>query len=172
MLKILSMEQIKQAASEIIGQMLDLAGKLSQVEFTRPLPILMDHSIGKHYRHIIEFFGVMLAGAQEGVINYDSRNHDPALEQDRNKCIEKLAEIRQNIDLEPAGGLNLRGSYAAASEKNFSLPTSFERELVYNIEHAIHHLAIIRIALQHEFKHIQVGHAFGYAYSTLKHKEH
>ncbi len=42
------------------------------------------------------------------------------------------------------------------SDKIFTVPTNFEREMVYNIEHAIHHMAIIRIALQHEYIHIPV----------------
>jgi hypothetical protein len=163
------MEQIKQATSEIIDQLTDLAEKLSQEDFTRPLSVLLESSIGMHYRHIIEFYEVMMAGAGTGEINYDSRKHDPELEQSREKCFERLKAIRKAIKLEPALKLNLRGSYSRESDIRFTLRTNFERELVYNIEHAIHHMAIIRIALQHEFPDISVSAAFGYAYSTLKH---
>ena len=41
-------------------------------------------------------------------------------------------------------------------------------ELVYNIEHAVHHMAIIRIAVQHEFPDLALDDEFGYATSTLK----
>lgn len=163
------MEQIKQATLEIIDQLLDVAGKLSQDDFTRSLPVLMDSSIGMHYRHIIEFYGVMFAGAESGEINYDNRQHDSDLEQSREKCIEGLEGIRKLITLDPALQLKLSGSYDRESDARFTLPTTFERELVYNIEHAIHHMAIIRIALQHEFTDFGLSEAFGYAYSTLKH---
>jgi uncharacterized damage-inducible protein DinB len=163
------MEQINQATSEIIDQLTDLAGKLSQEEFTRPLTVLMENSIGMHYRHIIEFYEVMIAGTGSGEINYDNRKHDPELEQSREKCLQRLMDIRMAVSLDPGKELQLSGSYALESDMIFTVPTNFERELVYNIEHAIHHMAIIRIALQHEYKHIPVRNEFGYAYSTVKH---
>lgn len=167
------MEQIKQATCDIIDQLMDLAEKLSQDDFTRSLPVLLKSSIGMHYRHIIEFYGVMISGAGMGEINYDRRKHDPELEQNREKCLERLRGIRRAIAMEPAMEpameLKLSGSYTMETDIGFSLPTSLERELMYNIEHAIHHMAIIRIALQHEFRDISVSAAFGYAYSTQKH---
>jgi hypothetical protein len=163
------MEQIKQAANEIIDQLTDLAEAFSPDDFTRPLPVLLENSIGKHYRHIIEFFEVMIAGAEKGEINYDDRKHDPALEQSREKCLERLRGIRNALTLGPARRMKLSGSYTREADTRFALFTNLMRELVYNIEHAIHHMAIIRIALQHEFPDIQVSREFGYAYSTLKH---
>ena len=169
-LKIFSlMEQIKQTTSEIIDQLTELAEKLSQDNFTRPLTVLMKSSIGMHYRHIIEFYEVMISGVGTGEINYDSRKHDPELEQSREKCLERLKGIRKAITLEPAMNLKLSGSYTLETDIRFTISTNLERELVYNIEHAIHHMAIIRIALQHEFPGISIGKEFGYAYSTLKH---
>ena len=165
----LHMEQIKQATKEIIDQLKDLAEKLSQDDFTRSLPVLMESSIGMHYRHIIEFYEVMISGAGTGEINYDSRKHDPELEGSREKCLERLEWIRKVLTLEPGMKLKLSGSYIRESDNRFTLSTNLERELVYNIEHAIHHMAIIRIALQHEFPDLSVSEAFGYAYSTLKH---
>ena len=165
------MEQIKPATSEIIDQLMDLAEKLSQDDFTRPLPVLLASSIGMHYRHIIEFYEVMISGTGMGEINYDSRKHDPELEQSREKCLERLRAIRKAVALEPDMELKLSGSYTRESDIGFTLPTNLERELVYNIEHAIHHMAIIRIALQHEFPDLSVSAVFGYAYSTLKHNK-
>jgi uncharacterized damage-inducible protein DinB len=163
------MEQINQATREIIDQLRDLAEKLSSNDFTRPLPLLLENSIGQHFRHIIEFYEVMIGGAPKGEINYDSRKHDPALEQSKQKCLERLEGIKMAIASKPAMNLKLSGSYTREADIRFTVSTNIERELVYNIEHAIHHMAIIRIALQHEFPDVPVSAAFGYAYSTLKH---
>ncbi len=163
------MEQINQATCEIIDQMKDLAERLSPDDFTRPLPVLLKNSIGQHYRHIIEFYEVMIWGGRIGEINYDSRKHDPDLEKSKEKCLERLEGIRKAFTLEPALNLKLCGSYIREADIKFTVPTNIERELVYNIEHAIHHMAIIRIALQHEFPDVPVSASFGYAYSTLKH---
>ena len=48
--------------------------------------------------------------------------------------------------------------------------SSVSRELVYLIEHSIHHYAIIAIALRNEFGHVKIPADFGVAYSTSRHK--
>ena len=45
--------------------------------------------------------------------------------------------------------------------------TTFYREIVYNAEHTLHHLALIKVALR-EMELDIVGDDFGMAYSTLK----
>ena len=164
------METIEKASKQIIGQLIRLAETVSDEKFTSPLPILLNNSIGRHYRHIIEFYKVMLEGFHTGQINYDKRKHDPELEQSRSKCLEELRSIDQRFR-EPfwKDPVTLRGSYSIDSDEVFSVPTNAERELVYNIEHAIHHMAIIRIAMEHEYPGIQLEEEFGFAYSTLKH---
>jgi len=164
------METLKQASKQIIGQLIGLAENLADEKFTKPLPVLLNNSIGKHYRHVIEFYMVMFKGVHTGRINYDSRQHDPELEESRERCLAELKKISQHFNepfwLDP---MELTGSYSLDSDETFTLSTNAEREMVYNIEHAIHHMAIIRIAVTREFSEIQLEEEFGYAYSTLKH---
>lgn len=47
-----------------------------------------------------------------------------------------------------------------------SIATNFYRELLYNIEHCIHHQAIIKIAMLHMGK-TQIPAHFGVAKSTM-----
>jgi hypothetical protein len=155
------MKQINQATCEIIDQLTDLAENLSLDDFSRPLKVLLENSVGQHYRHIIEFYEVMIGGVRKGEINYDSRKHEYALEQSKQKCLERLEGIRKAFALEPAMNMKLWGSYTREADTRFTVSTS--------IEHAIHHMAIIRVALQHEFPDVPVSAGFGYAYSTLKH---
>ncbi len=164
------MEQLKQACNEILDQLIELSKFMTNEQFTQPLAILLQNSIGKHFRHIIEFYRILLQGFHTGKVNYDSRQHDTELEQSREKCLLELQSMKSRF---PEPGLKepmeLSGSYSMVSDEVFSITTNAERELVYNIEHAIHHMAIIRIALQHEFPEIQLSDQFGYAYSTFKH---
>ena len=67
--------------------------------------------------------------------------------------------------------LKLNISYDKAENKDFHLDTSLQRELVYNIEHAIHHMAIIRIAIEQDFPSIKLDKNFGIAYSTIKFRD-
>jgi hypothetical protein len=47
--------------------------------------------------------------------------------------------------------------------------TTYYREIVYNTEHTIHHLALIRVALR-EMNLDIVGDDFGVAHSTIKYR--
>jgi hypothetical protein len=164
------METLKQTSRQILEQLLGLAGKMTDKQFSMALPVLMDNSIGKHYRHIIEFYQVMLEGIGKGRINYDSRRHNLELEQSREKCLSELHRIRERFN-EPfwQDPLELSGSYSLNSDELYSVSTNAEREIVYNIEHAVHHMAIIRIAVQHDIPELEIEPEFGYAFSTLKH---
>ncbi|TAG65626.1 MAG: DinB family protein, partial [Runella slithyformis] len=48
--------------------------------------------------------------------------------------------------------------------------TTLSRELVYIAEHAIHHLAILKIALRAHFPDIALPVHFGVAYSTVQYQ--
>jgi hypothetical protein len=112
----------------------------------------------------------MLEGSARGMVNYDERKHDSELENNRELCLKQLNMLGAGIEsLRGQDISRLAGSYSPEDGSGFSVPTNAERELVYNIEHAIHHMAIIRIAVQHEFPQITISKDFGYAVSTLKH---
>ncbi|HEC41663.1 MAG TPA: DinB family protein [Bacteroides sp.] len=165
----IGMNTLTKASSKIIDQLTGLVVSFTDEQYTRELPVLMNNSIGKHYRHIIEFYGVMLAGLDTGRVNYDKRKHDKKLEQNLSTCIKELKRLKDRffdpIWQEP---LELSGSYSMDSNDVFSVSTNAERELLYNIEHAVHHMAIIRIAVLHEFPELDLDDEFGYATSTLK----
>jgi hypothetical protein len=164
------MDTLKQASNRILDQLIVLGESMTDEQFTKELPVIFLNSIGKHYRHIIEFYGVMLEGFESGMVNYDSRSRDPSLERSREKCLQILQQLKNRF-LESVwpDPIELTGSYSLDSDKTFSLATNAVREIVYNIEHAIHHMALIRVAIQHEFPDIRIQEEFGYAISTLKH---
>lgn len=164
------METIQQTSKRILEQLIGLAENITDKNFTQSLPVLLYTSVGKHYGHIIEFYQVMLEGIHSGRINYDSRKRDPDLEDSRIRCLTELRKV-ERLFHEPLwpDPIELCGSYSAYSDEVFSVGTNAEREMVYNIEHAVHHMAIIRIAIQHEFPETRLPEDFGYAFSTLKH---
>jgi hypothetical protein len=51
-----------------------------------------------------------------------------------------------------------------------SIPTNYYREVAYNLEHTIHHMALIRVGVN-EVSSIVLPDQFGVAYSTIKYKE-
>ena len=63
-----------------IEELTGVLSKLPQEDYTRPCAALSDSTIGQHVRHIIELFQCLLNQYDGGVINYDLRERNQAIE--------------------------------------------------------------------------------------------
>jgi hypothetical protein len=160
------------AAHAILDQLHQLVFQLTDVEFVAPANHLHGATIGQHLRHTLEFFVCFEKGVKTGVVNYDQRDHDQALETNRTAALACLAAINQFLATSPtAQPLLLEVSYAETQEPPVRIATNYYRELAYNIEHAVHHMALIKIGLREVAPHISVAKNFGVAVSTLRHQQ-
>jgi hypothetical protein len=153
--------------------MQDYLHRLDAARYGRNIDSLGLSSIGQHTRHVIEFLECLVEQRSEGVINYDRRRRNKTIETDPGAAaaaIDRLLATLPGIDTEEA--LILESCYDDAHERSCRSQTTFGRELVYNIEHAIHHLAMIRIALKVVAPEIPLAPSFGVAPSTMRHQRH
>lgn len=155
---------------EILAQLKSLLSQLKNEQYTSAVEVLSNNTIGKHVRHIIEFYECLLNGLNQNEINYDKRERNLNLETDvyyTLNSIDRLSSIieKQQNDME----VNLFVEYK--SEESILVKSTYFRELVYNIEHAIHHFAIISIAIKTSFPSILLAPNFGTAYSTIQYQE-
>ena len=161
----------RQAAIEVINQLRDLLNQLNPNEYTKNLAVLNESTIGQHVRHTIEFFQCLINGSLTGIVDYDGRERNLLIETDLFFAMNILVDIEMSIAKEanPDMVLKIRANYG---ESSFELiESNFMRELMYMIEHSIHHFALIRIGVQENFKHIPIAPTFGVAYSTIKYKQ-
>ena len=164
--------QLHQVSKSILDQLITISDQLTDEEFRVPLKVLSDNSIGKHIRHIIEFYDLMVIGNQSGEVNYDKRSHDRVIEENRLMAIEKMNTLKSELaNISKDHELILKANYSQDSDQPLEIKTSFFRELQYNIEHAIHHMAIIKIALLSSIEHVTIPEGFGIAYSTIKYEK-
>lgn len=146
--------------------------QLSTEEFTRRSKLLSEASIGQHTRHILEFYLCLLTGVGRGVVNYDERNRDLLLENDRNHVINTIQNIKEKIIfLEFDQPITLNGCFHKINDHVCSIPSSIHRELAYCLEHSIHHMAMIKVGLMEAGNTWQADPDFGYAPSTLKYQD-
>jgi hypothetical protein len=153
----------------------DLAGFLSAIsatDYQRPSAILAGSTLGRHARHCIDHFECLLAGIPFGLVDYDARNRDAAIECDRNfaiaRCRSLATDVLANLRPLPATAPVL---VRIASDLEGEIPpqrSSLGRELLFVQSHAVHHFALLcAIAREHG---LAVAADFGVAPSTLRHR--
>jgi hypothetical protein len=160
---------LKQSVQHVFVQLSETLQQLQDAEYTQPSKILFNASIGQHTRHIIELFLCLEQGYESGTVNYEKRKRDRDIETDRQFAIGLLKNIYQRID-KPNTDLVLEADDYDGEICTVSIPTNYYREVAYNLEHTIHHMALIRVGIN-EVSSIVLPDQFGVAYSTIKYRE-
>jgi len=153
----------------IFTQLAELLNQLENPVYSKPCLALSDATIGQHIRHIIELFQCLETGYNSSIVNYENRKRDYYIETDIRKAERLIREIIQNLD-KPNKELLLESEDYFNGEELISIPTNYYRELIYNLEHAIHHMAMIKIGVK-EISQISLPEEFGIAFSTLKYRK-
>jgi hypothetical protein len=161
--------QLQKAVNTIFIQLADSLTRLSQEQYVQPCRTLMNNTIGQHVRHIIELFKCLETGYDLGTVDYEKRKRDPAIESSKEIAMSMLLDIFSGLN-KPNKELNLEATYDELSEVPVILATNYYREIAYNLEHTIHHMALMRIGIQ-EVSDISLSEDFGVASSTIKHRK-
>ncbi len=165
--------KLQQISTDLFGQLTTIVSQLTPDDYAQPQALLFGASVGKHLRHVLECYAIALTGYRTGHINYDRRVRQTALENDPRFAIDtmqQMAGLLQRCTEDRT--LCFEASYSTDDTTDVSISTTFFRELLYNIEHAIHHSALIRIGLEKSFPHVQIPANFGIAYATVHHQKH
>jgi hypothetical protein len=163
--------ELTKACSNILSQLTDLVSQIHEQDFVRPAEALSNSTIGQHLRHTLEFFLCLQQGVENGTINYDKRAHDRVIETDKNVALLVINQINEFINTLPEKPLRLEVGYDLVNHHYLTIDTTASRELVYNIEHAVHHMAIIKIGVRELAGYIRLAPDFGIAASTIRYKE-
>jgi len=161
--------QITQPVSDLIYQLRALLEGLTDEQYVTKVPLLSHASIGQHTRHIIEFFLELDRGYDTGCVNYDARERDYSIETQRACALERLQHIASFI-LKPDKPLILMSDYSPGDKAPLRVLTNYQRELVYNLEHTVHHMALLRIGAT-MISTVDLPEGFGVAASTIKYRK-
>ena len=160
--------KLQKASAEILSQLARLVEQLTTEQYNFILPGFSGGSVGKHVRHVIEFYQCFLNGIQSGTVNYDNRSRNSTIETDNHFALQVLSDIIRKINAFDSDTMLQLKINLSNETADIAIKTSAFRELAYNIEHAIHHMAIIKIAAINFFPGIQLPENFGIAYSTIR----
>lgn len=160
---------LAKSAINILNQLADLITRIGESDFSRSSELLNGSTIGQHVRHTLEFFVCLEKGYGTGLVNYDQRDHDRSIERDKALALSVIRKANDFVSrLEGNRSLMLEAGYHPEEDTCTSIETNIQRELMYNIEHAVHHMAIIKIAIREIAPYVSLGPDFGTAASTLR----
>lgn len=161
--------QLSKATSSILEQVEFVINQMKNDDYIKPVDVFNNSTIGQHFRHTLEFFQCLMDGYKLGVVSYDKRNHDKSIETDKELAlafIDKAKNFITHCDMQKP--LSLEVNYNLDDREDIVVDSNMGREVTYNIEHAIHHMAIIKIGLQVLCPYVELPYGFGVAISTLR----
>jgi hypothetical protein len=149
-----------------LDELLYLLDQLSDEDYSKSCQALSNATIGEHTRHILEMFQCLENSYDLGILNYDNRERNNRIQTETEFAKQCIASIKMGLKKENKiiyleqiiDGINLR------------IQSNYYRELLYNLEHCIHHQALIKVAVL-QFENILVNENFGVARSTIEYKK-
>jgi hypothetical protein len=127
--------------------------------------------IGPHLRHCLDHITCLLSGLETGIVDYDNRKRDTALETDpvlfgqsMESAIERIASLKGDGLTRPLHVLQI----PATAAERVIVHTTLERELLFISSHTIHHLATVLLIA--ERRGITLPESVGVAYSTAAYR--
>jgi uncharacterized damage-inducible protein DinB len=150
----------------------DVLNKLTNKDYIQPIKALSGATIGQHVSHIIEYYQCYIDGMRENCIDYDSREYCSKLETDRLYSIKKINTLCLEMKAKVTTQKGIIVRYNTSKEKHHSseLVSNSLRELLFCLEHSIHHQAMIKIALSEVNKLNIIKDDFGLSLSTVRYK--
>jgi uncharacterized damage-inducible protein DinB len=126
-------------------------------------------SVGGHVRHCLDHVRAVLDAAAGGLLSYDCRARDTVIEHNRTLGIQALRQQGRRLEAMAGGPANQPVRLQAlvdTSGATVEVSSSLGRELVFVLQHTIHHQAIVALLLA--ARGIEIPPQFGYAPSTAR----
>jgi hypothetical protein len=166
--------EIKDIAAQTLRDALCYLGDIDPQVYAMPLDLLFGASIGQHTRHFVEFYQCLLdqTSDQGATVNYALRARDLRIEEDPEFAAAQVLRLCDRLQqIQSNQVCTLVCDEHVETPSGITVDSNLEREMIYNIEHTIHHLAIIKIGLHAIAPQINLPQHFGIAPSTIQHKQ-
>ena len=151
-------------------QICSLLKLIDDEDYSKPLDIFNGSTLGQHFRHILDFYNMVLKGVVENEIDYSKRERNPKVELDTAYANNAFCEVAQQVAvLDEQKSIQVRADFSNYHDENRpTVPSSVGRELMFAYDHAVHHLAIIKIGIRSTLPHLKLDENLGVAPATIK----
>jgi len=158
--------------ARLLQQGIDLIATLSDEEYVYADERISGSCVGSHMRHCIDFYHRFLGGVYTGKVDYDKRERDIRIEEDRMHATAELRRLKKALEAFGDGPEGIRldvQSDAGTGDTSHWAASSVERELQVLASHTVHHFALVAVILRTQDR--DPGREFGVAPSTLRYWE-
>ncbi len=158
------------ALRQVISQIQPLLHQIPAAEYRQPRLEFEGSSLGQHFRHILEFFQCLAESRDSGMVDYAARRRN-LLYEDSPALASEAFDIFENQleDFDCQQLVQVRAEFGSTFRPAFQ--STVGRELLFVYDHAIHHLALIKIGLICHLPELADDRNLGVSPSTLKHRQ-
>ena len=163
-----TIESVRHINKQIQG----ILDQLTDHQYALNLDIFNGSSVGMHIRHIFDFYDCIVNGCDCDSIDYNKRDRNPSIEQNRIAAISaftQMASLASNLNDHTSLSIVTDFSIDEKDDRP-SVNSSIGRELMYAYDHAVHHLAIIKMGIKASFPEVILESHLGVAPSTIKYQ--
>ncbi len=162
--------KVTEALTDLTEQILRLLDRIEPENYRRPLREFDGSTLGQHFRHILEFYQCLAVGAlQNDGVDYAARQRNLLFEEIPGAAAAAFDDFLfdlQNFDCQQV--IAVRAEFGSCDRPAYQ--STVGRELMFVYDHAIHHLAMIKIGLRTNFPEIRTEKNLGVSPSTTKSK--
>jgi uncharacterized damage-inducible protein DinB len=126
-------------------------------------------SVGEHVRHSLDHIAAFVAAMSAEELSYDHRRRGTSVETDPATAANEIERLLHRLDRCNVGELYRPITFSALLHPDFAsvdIRTTLARELLFVVQHTIHHCALIAVLL--EWQGWRVPPGFGVAPSTAR----
>lgn len=152
------MKLLLDATLEVLQQVKKLIDSCETEAYARPCEYSMS-SVGQHIRHILDHFLVFQQGLDDGCINYNLRSRGNIVESNPQAALQKIAALREwfkDVDLQNRS-IQVISEISVSQINDMNLHSNIQRELIYIINHTIHHIAYASLVANHLCQKVDVN---------------
>tara|TARA_Y100001970_G_scaffold82097_1_gene103913 strand:- start:2953 stop:3450 length:498 start_codon:yes stop_codon:yes gene_type:complete len=149
---------------DTLNKILKLINPLEKVWINKGKSI-NNETIGRHIRHIIDFYLCFIKYENSDLINYDARTRNKKIETNFFYAKEKIDDILKYLKSYDykTHEVKVRINYSITG---YDLESSLDRELMHLADHTIHHANLIQIFIKNKFPNMNSNIEF-YSPSTI-----
>lgn len=148
-----------------LNELVDLLVQIPDSEYAKPCILLSNATIGEHTRHIVEMFQCLVYNYDSGIVNYDKRPRNKRIQTNTDFAVGQIRVIQNSLE-KANKKIQLQ---QIVDEEELCIESNYYRELLYNLEHCIHHQALIKVAIL-QYEAITIDKNFGVARSTIEYR--